>query len=183
MINLKIDDEIKALALKHCEERLQYEYNRFGFSDEKRKNMILIGTLGQLIFKKYLDEQKIYYDYQLQAGKYDNFDFEVNGEIFEIKTSGYVNSFSKLNLLYSHDQYVAGLNKGFKYCVQIFVNGFDLNTRMIDIRNTTDATIVGYIEFVKISEYSHKKRYYGDDYLIPLFELSDVQVLLSARRD
>lgn len=178
MIRLKLDDEIKALALKHCEERLQYEYNRFDFPDEKRKNMILVGTLGQLIFKKYLDEKNIVYDYQLQAGKYDDFDFEVSGVIFEIKTSGYYDSFSRLNLLYSRDQYVSGLRKGFKYCVQIYVNGLDRVTKILDINNSTEATIAGYMEFDKIAEYGHAKQYYGDDYKVPLSELKDIEILL-----
>lgn len=178
MIRLKLDDEIKTLAIKHCEERLQYEYNRFGFSDEKRKNMILVGTLGQLIFKKYLDEKNIVYDYQLQAGKYDDFDFEVNDVIYEIKASGYYGNFSRLNLLYSYDQYVSGLKKGFKYCVQIFINGLDCFTKLLDINNSTEATIVGYIEFDKIAEYGHAKQYYGDDYKVPLSKLKDIENLL-----
>lgn len=177
MISLKINDEIKALALKHSDERLQYEYNRFGFPNEKRKNMILIGTLGQLIFKEYLDSNNIGYNYQLKAGEYDDFDFEIRGDIYEIKTSGYRSDFSKLNLLYSSDQYIAGLSKGFKYCVQIFVNGFDLDTRMLDIAETNEATIAGYIEFERIARFKCARKFYGDDYKIPVSQLKNIENL------
>lgn len=178
MVILDIDDEMKDLAVAHCEERMRYEYNRFGFGDRKRKNMILIGTLGQLIFKKYLDGRHIVYDYQLQAGKYDDFDFEIGGEKYEIKTSGYTADFSKLHLLYSRDQYESGLSKEFKYCVQIFVDGFDLKERMLDIEKSTSATIAGYIEFDNIANYRQNKKFYGDDYSVPLSDLKDIEALL-----
>lgn len=178
MIVLNIDDEIKSLAIKHSDERIQYEFNRFSFNLDKRKNMILIGTIGQLIFKKYLEENKINYYYQFQAGQYDNFDFEIAGKKYEIKTSGYNDSFLKLNLLYSHDQYIAGENKGFSYCVQIFINGKDINTGMVDIDKVSEATIAGYIEFDKIVNYKKGREYYGDDYRVPISHLKDVRALL-----
>lgn len=174
MVQIEIDEELKNLAIEHSRERMKYEYNRFGFDNRRRENMILVGTLGQLVFKQFLDLNQIPYDYQLQAGEYDDFDFIVGNDIFEIKTSGYYDVFNKLNLLYSEDQYSAGIHKGFKYCIQIFVDGLDLNSRLLDISKTTHAVIAGYIEFDNIKYYRQQRRYYGDDYKIPVHELKDI---------
>ena len=81
MVEILVDESMKRLAIEHSAERMQYEYDRFGFNNEKRRNMILVGTIGQLIFKKFLDDNKVKYDYELQAGNYDNFDFVI-GNVF-----------------------------------------------------------------------------------------------------
>ena len=178
MVEIVVDEGIKHLAIKHSAERMQYEYDRFGFNQERRENMILVGTVGQLIFKKFLEDNHIPFDYELQAGNYDNFDFILNDDIFEIKTSGYFGSFNMLNLLYSRDQYMSGLSKGFKYCVQIFIDGLDDKTRLVDISKTSHAVIVGCIEFKNISRYRNYRQYRGDDYKVPLSELTSILSVL-----
>ena len=178
MIEIIVNEEIKRLAIEHSAERMKYEYDRFGFNQERRENMILVGTIGQLIFKKFLENNNIAFDYELQAGNYDNFDFVLNDDIFEIKTSGYFGSFNMLNLLYSQDQYKAGLSKGFKYCVQIFIDGLDDKTRLVDISKTSHAVIVGCIEFKNIGRYRNYRQYRGDDYKVPLSKLTNVLSVL-----
>jgi hypothetical protein len=64
MVELKVTDEIKSEASKHSEERMKYEYNRFGLSNEKRKSMILIGTIGQLVFKDFLEANNVKFDFE-----------------------------------------------------------------------------------------------------------------------
>lgn len=182
MIEIIVNEEIKRLAIKHSAERMKYEYDRFGFNQERRENMILVGTVGQLIFKKFLEDNNISFDYELQAGNYDNFDFILNDDIFEIKTSGYFGSFNMLNLLYSQDQYMAGLSKGFKYCVQIFIDGLDDKTRLVDISKTSHAVIVGCIEFKNIGRYRNYRQYRGDDYKVPLSKLTNVLSVLENYR-
>lgn len=49
---LKISDEMLSDAEEHSKERIKYEYNRAQYSYEQRISMIMIGTLGQLGFKK-----------------------------------------------------------------------------------------------------------------------------------
>lgn len=177
-IKIVIDDKLKNIAKEHSKERMKFEYNRFGFCSQKRENMILIGTIGQLVFKQFLESMNISFKYQLQAGNYDDFDFEINNEIFEIKTSMFYGDYSKLNLLYSQDQYVSGKRKNFKYCVQIFVNGMNSSTRMLDIEKTDIAFISGYIEFDNIKLFKNKKQYYGDDYKVPIKQLKNILDLL-----
>lgn len=178
MVEILVDESIKRLAIEHSAERMRYEYDRFGFNNEKRRNMILIGTIGQLVFKKFLDDNEVKYNYELQAGNYDNFDFVIGNDIFEIKTSGYYVNFNRLNLLYSQDQYMSGLAKGFKYCVQIFIDGLDAETRLVDISQTTRAVIAGCIEFKSISRYRNFRQYYGDDYKVPLTQLKNILDIL-----
>lgn len=65
--------------------------------------------------------------------------------IFEIKTSGYNRSYSYLNLLYNVNQLQVGIAKGFKYCVQIFINGYNRADRLLITDNCTSGIIAGYI--------------------------------------
>ena len=88
-----------------------------------------------------------------QAGKYDAMDFSINNEIVEIKTSGYdTRGFNNLNLLYSEDQFQAGKAKGFMYCVQIFINGYDRSNKLIVPSNCNSATIAGFTLFEDINK-------------------------------
>ena len=49
--------------------------------------MILIGTIGQLVFKKFLDQESITYDFEFQAGKFDEFDFKVGKDTNSLSLS------------------------------------------------------------------------------------------------
>jgi hypothetical protein len=178
-IHVSIDDDLKKIALEHSEERLQYEFNRFGLSLKQRKSMILIGTVGQLIFKKFLEENNIEFEFEFQAGKYDKKDFQVNGKIIEIKCSGYGDRYQHMNLLYAKDQFENGIKKKFEYCVQIFINGYDILTKMLDITKCTDGVILGFTEFTNIKNFKNPKmRYFGDYYKVPLASLKPVNELL-----
>jgi len=44
MIELQVTNDIKDEAEKHSIERMNYEYDRFSLSSDKRNSMILIGT-------------------------------------------------------------------------------------------------------------------------------------------
>ena len=179
MITNNITPELINEAMIHSEERLKYEYNRFGLSNKKRKSMILIGTIGQLIFKEFLESRNINFDFEYQAGNYDAMDFAINNEIIEIKTSGYDNSgYKYLNLLYSKDQFQAGIAKGFKYCVQIFINGYNRADRLLIADNCNSGTIAGFIPFLDIKKYKSQRRYFGDDYKVPLKDLKSIESLL-----
>ena len=174
-----ISQSIKTEASRHSEERMKFEYNRFGLSAEQRKSMILIGTIGQLMFKEYIIEQDVPFEFEYQAGQYDSMDFKLGEDIVEIKTSGYDNSFRHLNLLYSQDQFDAGLRKNFKYCVQMFVNGYSKNTKLLDLFMCDKCTIAGYIPFERIQDFKKERQFYSDDYKIPLTILFDINNLIN----
>jgi len=180
MIEKIISEGIKIEAHRHSEERMRFEYNRFGLSPEQRKSMILIGTIGQLIFREYITEQNIPFEFEYQAGQYDLMDFKLGGDIVEIKTSGYDSSFQHLNLLYSQDQFSTGLKKKFKYCVQMFVNGYLKNTKLLDLSLCDKCIITGYIPFDQIQNFKNEKQFYGDDYKIPLNKLLDINNLINS---
>lgn len=174
-----IDQEIKSIALSHSIERMKYEYDRFKLNENQRKSMIIIGTLGQLAFKKLLEVNDVKFNFEFQAGKYDELDFELGGDIVEIKSSGYEHSFLHLNLLYSEDQLSRGLYKNFKYCVIIFLNGYNKLSKTIDIDLCTEAIIYGFIEFEDIKKYKQVRQFYGDDYKVPLTKLKDITELIN----
>lgn len=179
MVTRIIHQELIQEAIQHSAERMQYEYNRFGLSNEKRKSMILIGTIGQLIFKEYLESNNIEFEFEYQAGNYDAMDFSINNEIVEIKTSGYdIRGFNHLNLFYSEDQLQAGITKGFKYCVQIFINGYIRADRLLDTNNCNSATIAGFVPFLDIKKYPSQRRFFGDDYKVPVRNLINIENLL-----
>ena len=62
-------------AISNSKKRLKFEYDRFKLPTAQRKSMILIGTIGQLIFKEYLEKKNIVFEFEFQAGKYDGMDF------------------------------------------------------------------------------------------------------------
>lgn len=175
-----ISQGIKDQALNHAKERMKYEFNRFGFNDDQRLSMILIGTIGQLLFKQYLDENNIDYEYEMQAGQYDLMDFKIRDQIVEIKTSGFSDSYNHLNLLYSLDQYQSAIRKDFVYCVQIFIEGYDRKTKLLDLNACNNGYIAGYMPFENFPQYRNLiKRSYGDDYKIPLSNLISISSLIN----
>ena len=179
MITKNIDMVLIQEAINHSDERLKYEYNRFGLSNDKRKSMILIGTIGQLMFKKFLESRNINFDFEYQAGKYDAMDFSINNDIVEIKTSGYdYRGYKHLKLLYSEDQLQAGIDKGFKYCVQIFINGYNRADKLLIPDNCNSGTIAGFIPFLDIKKYPSQRRFFGDDYKVPIRNLLQIENLL-----
>ena len=50
-----VTGDVKEITRAHSLERIKYEFDRFGLDKEKRIQMIELGTLGQLIFKQYLN--------------------------------------------------------------------------------------------------------------------------------
>jgi len=180
MIEQIINKEIIEEANLYSDKRMQFEYNRFGLSPEQRKSMILIGAIGQLMFKEYLTEQKVPFEFEYQAGNYDTMDFKLGQDIVEIKTSGYEVSFEHLNLLYSDDQLKAGVNKSFKYCCQLFINGYSRDKKLLNASHCNKCIIAGYIPFEDIQNFPSPRKIFGDDYKVPLRRLIDIKNLISS---
>ncbi len=183
-MTIKITKEIIYKAIDRSEASIGYQYDRFNLSLNMRKSMIVIGTIGELIFEQYLKGKEIEYDYEDEINKSLDYiskyekDFQLTNDIIEIKTSGYDKAgYEHLNLLYSQDQYDSGIRKGFDKCVLIFVNGYDRNERMLRIENCNSATIAGYIPFKDIGNYPSQRKYYGDDYKVPIKELYKIEHL------
>lgn len=178
-IHVMIDDNIKTIASEHAEERLKYEFNRFGLSNEIRKSMILIGSIGQLIFKKFLEDNHVDFNFEFQAGDYDKMDFEVKGKKIEIKCSGFDDTFDHMNLLYAKDQLYTGIEKRFEYCVQIFINGYNKSSKMLNINKCNESIIFGFTEFENIKNFKNLyPKYYADHYKMPLNELKPIGQLI-----
>ena len=178
MLEVHIETEMKARASAHSTERLRYEFDRFALPKDQRLSMILIGTIGQLVFKKFLDQENVLYDYEFQAGKFDEFDFKVGNSVIEVKTSGYGDDFSKLNLLYSHSQFRRGLSKDYQYCVQIFVDLYERSSRLLDLDKVKTATLAGFVQYSEIANFKQSPKFLGDDYRVPLYKLENIADLL-----
>jgi len=172
MIDIQLDKNLIDTAVIHSKERMQYEYNRFGLNQQSRFDMVLIGTIGQLAFKKYLNLKGIDFTFEFQAGQ---FDFAINTEIIEIKTSGYKISFSNLNMLYNCEQYERGLIKSYKYCVQMFINGYDRKNRVFNPKNCDKATIAGIILYENVRNYPIRNMNYADCFVIPLHDFIPIE--------
>ena len=173
-VSLTISEAIKEQAVIYSNKRFKYEYNRFNFSQSKRKEMILIGSIGELMFQQFLEINNVKYDFEFQAGQYDDMDFQIGYDKIEIKTSAFADSYKHLNLLYSESQFTVAKVKNFKYCVQIFINGLCQKTKKIKYRDINTAKIAGYMSFRDIENYKQIPQWHGDDYKVPLKHLKDV---------
>lgn len=162
---------MKTRAARHANERIKYEHNRFNRDHAARVNMVLIGTLGELVFCQFLNENDVEFQHNLQAGVYDKFDFFINGKIWEIKTSGYDGYFDGLNLLYNVKQWKDGEKKGFDFCVLIFINGYHRGHKILNIDECNQGTIAGYIPFNEIPKHDRLDTVYSKNYKVPTEKL------------
>ncbi len=181
-IKLKISSQLVVGARAHAEQRLKFEFDRFGLSDQQRLSMITLGTIGQMIFEDFLLAREIDHDFEQQAGNYDNFDFRIGGRIVEVKTSGFGGGqeWQFLNAIYNESQLIVALHKGFFATVQIFINGYDRVTKILSCDNCIDAVIVGWIEVSEISMFPAKNLGYAAAHVIPLNDLHPIESLLEA---
>lgn len=175
----EVNDSFKNITRKHSLERIEFEFDRFGLPRKNRIQMIELGTLGQLIFKHYLDSEGINYDFEFQAGNYDEKDFQIGERIVEIKTSGYSDEegYTNLNAIYNYNQMQQAEKKNISLVVQVFVNGYLKNEKTFNLKKCNKAIILGFstIQDLKNSELRHLP--YGKAYLKPLRELKNIQDL------
>ena len=178
---IDIKPELVSAASNHAKERLGFEYDRFNLDDNQRLSMIQIGTVGQMLFRGFLDENNASYEFQLQAGKYDDYDFVIGNRIIEIKTSGYKgpSDWKSLNGIYNASQLRSAKQKQYYCSVQMFVNGYDKATKMFDASRCTVGVIAGWLEIDEISKYPETKLQYGSAHLFPLSDLKDAQDLIN----
>jgi len=178
---ISIGANIRDVAVEHSKNRIRYEYDRFNLNTEQRLSMITLGTLGQLVLQNYLECKEVDFDFQLQFGKYDDFDFSINNQIIEVKCSGYkkIDEWKSLHGIYNASQLENALLKNFYCSVQIFVNGYDKVNKLLNVKNCTTAIIAGWIKINEIKNFPKKFLPFGPAYLIPLDQLKDVDLLLS----
>ena len=178
---ITLDESIVEEAFRHAIKRIEFEYDRFGLDLEKRISMIALGTVGQLVFRDYLLSQAVDFEFEYQAGKFDNFDFRIGDKIIEIKTSGFEDSkgWSHLNAIYNHDQLLVAQKKNIFASVQIFTNGYSPSTRVFEGAKCNKAVLVGFVPITKILATEKRKLPYGDAHLVPLSALSKIEDLLS----
>lgn len=180
-IILEVKPDLVAAASNHAMERLGYEYDRFNLGNNKRLSMIQMGTVGQMLFRSFLEENNVSYEFQMQAGNFDDFDFVIGNRIVEIKTSGYkdLNDWKDLNGIYNASQLRTAKQKNYFCSVQLFVNGYDKVTAMFDAERCTVGVIAGWLEIEKISRYPETQLRYGPAHLVPLIELKDTLELIN----
>ena len=175
----QVTDDIKNITQSHSLERIKYEFDRFGLDKEKRIQMIQLGTLGQLIFKQYLDQEGLIYDFEFQAGKYDDKDFQVGKSIIEIKTSGYQNQSDYLNLnaIYNYNQMQHAERKNISLVAQVFVNGYFKLEKTFNLQKCNTALIAGFSTIRELKDSKLKYLPLGKAYLKPLKELHSIEDL------
>jgi hypothetical protein len=178
---LTVDKKIGKEAYEHAKNRLGFEYDRFHLGTEQRLSMITIGTIGQMVFKDYLEKSNIKFDFQLQYGKYDDYDFKIADKIVEVKSSGYKNSddWLKLNAIYNASQLEQAILKKYFCSVQIFLSGYDKVNKLFNISKCDTAIIAGWLEIDQIAKTDAKYLPHGRAHLIPLGKLKPIGTLLS----
>jgi hypothetical protein len=177
---LTVDPDIGKQAYEHARNRLGFEYDRFHLATEQRLSMITIGTIGQLVFKKYLESNTVPFEFQLQYGKYDDYDFKIQDKIVEVKSSGYKNpdEWMKLNGIYNASQLEHAILKNYFCSVQIFLNGYDKVNKLFNIAKCETAIIAGWLEIEEIAKTDPKYLPHGKAHLIPLSQLKDIKTLI-----
>ena len=177
---LIVDANLGKEAYEHAKNRLGFEYDRFHLATEQRISMITMGTIGQLVFKKYLESNKVPFDFQLQYGKYDDYDFKIKAQIVEVKSSGYKNpdDWTKLNGIYNVSQLEQAIAKKYFCSVQIFLNGYDKVNKLFNISKCDTAIIAGWLEIEEIANTDAKYLPHGRAHLIPLSQLKDIKILI-----
>ena len=176
---IAISAEIAQMANNHALERIKFEYDRFGLPTNSRISMITIGTIGQLVFKIYLEQQEIPFEFQMQAGKFDDYDFTIDGKKIEVKTSGFENEndWRNLNAIYNVNQMKAAVFKKYTASVQIFVNGYDKSARTFDYTKCNYGIIAGWQFIDYIASVPKINLPLGDAHLVPLNNLFPIEKL------
>ena len=176
---LVVAESLTTEAYEHAKKRLGFEYDRFHLATEQRLSMITIGTIGQLVFKQYLEANKIPFEFQLQYGKYDDYDFKIDNKIIEVKSSGFKSpdEWLKLNGIYNVSQLEQAISKEFYCSVQIFLNGYDKVNKLFNIAKCDTAIIAGWLEIDEIAKTDAKYMPLGRAHLIPLNQLKDIRLL------
>lgn len=175
-----VDANLGREAYEHAKNRLGFEYDRFHLATEQRLSMITIGTIGQLVFKNFLEINQIKFEFQLQYGKYDDYDFKIADRIVEVKSSGYKNSdgWLKLNGIYNASQLEQAILKNYFCSVQIFLSGYDKVNKLFNITKCDTAIIAGWLEIDEIAKTEAKYLPHGRAHLIPLEKLKPIGTLL-----
>lgn len=177
---INVDANLGEEAYEHAKNRLGFEYDRFHLATEQRLSMIAIGTIGQLVFRNFLEINKIKFEFQLQYGKYDDYDFKIADRIIEVKSSGYKNpdEWMKLNGIYNASQLEQAIAKNYYCSVQIFLNGYDKVNKLFNIAKCDTAIIAGWLEISEIAKTDAKYLPHGRAHLIPLSKLKDIKTLI-----
>jgi hypothetical protein len=177
---LIVGKDIGEQAYEHSKNRLGFEYDRFHLGTEQRLSMIVLGTIGQLVFKEFLETNKVPFQFQLQYGKFDDYDFKIRNEIVEVKSSGYKkpDEWMKLNGIYNASQLEQAIAKKFYCSVQVFLNGYDKVNKLFNIAKCDTAIIAGWLEINEIAKTDTKYLPHGKAHLIPLNQLKDIKLLI-----
>ena len=177
---IPITNDMRISAKTHADERLKYDFNRFRLDDNRRLSMIASGTIGQIAFKSSLEQSDIPHEFQMQAGKYDNYDFEITNRIIEVKTSGHSGggSWKNLNAIYNYSQLKNAIRKNYFCSVQIFVDGYGRSSKTFNVGSCKSGIIAGWIEISKIAQTERISLPFGPAQLIPLEKLNEIDALL-----
>ena len=180
-IEISVNPSLTAKAYEHAKKRLGFEYDRFHLPTEQRLAMITIGTVGQLIFKEYLESKKVAFEFQLQYGQYDDFDFLIKDRIVEVKSSGYKSArdWEKLNGIYNHSQLEQAIRKNYFCSVQVFLNGYDKVNKLFNYKKCDTAVVAGWLEISEIAKTETKYLPFGKAHLFPLDQLNPIEKLIA----
>lgn len=178
---LAIEKKLGTEALYHAKNGLGFEYKRFNLGVEQRLSMITIEIIGQMVFKDFLEKSSVKFDYQLQYGKFYNYDFKIADRIVDIKSSGYKNSddWLKLNAVYNVSQLQQAILKKYFCTVQIFLNGYDKVNKLFNVSKCDTAIIAGWLEIDQIASIDTKYFPHGRAHLIPLAKLKPIKTLFN----
>jgi len=175
-MNRSVTKEMRDMATDISKWRIKKEYDRYGFDYNVRVDRIIVGLIGELVFKAALEEADIQFETSFGTVGYDKYDFKINNKIYDIKASDCNGTYKYLNLLYSEDQYQSGLINNYDYVVQVFIDGKERGGKF-NIKNCKNAVIVGYVNFCDLPKYRQEPKHYGDNYCVKLSELNKFELI------
>ena len=175
-MEISIQPHVIDEATTHAAVRLGFEFDRFKLDQSLRVSMITLGTIGQIIFRDYLMSQGFEFEFQLQAGKYDDFDFKIKDKIIEVKTSGFEDQskWKTLNGIYNVNQHQNALRKDFYCFVQVFISGYDKKTKALDLSKCKHAVLAGWLKISDIASFPIRQLPFGAAFLIPIDSLNEM---------
>jgi len=133
-----------------------------------------IGQIGQLAFKKYLQQQQIPFEEDQAIGRSDQYDFKINDKLFDIKTNVRKKSIQHIKGNFKLLLLKKQLGKHADYYIWILLN-------QEDIYHINKAYIVGFLNKEQLQKYATVQKIEGIDALwippedtIPIQELKNV---------
>jgi len=178
---IKVTQDISSLAYERARGNLGIKYEKFNLETEQRLSVMTMEAIGELVFKEFLELQKISFESRLYSVHQEKYIFILNQKAIETKTIGFKspNEWQKLNGFYDVTQIEKALASNIYSCVQIFINGYNKVNKLFNKDKCDVAIIAGWMEISEILLKQTKYLPLGKAHILQLEELTETSELFS----